>query len=272
MEMNSKREGPSVLDALAGLLEPPPRNSEAASELQGILQRLAGSLNRRSNLLPAHRKDDVVQSVLLKLLERGGLPPSANTDAVAAAYLKAMVQSAAVDLIRRRKNEFVGEADDVATTGAEEGDSVARGDRLLPADLRYWATDTASDPLTIFCVDRLSPVFDHLKAARQERYRPALEQAWHELLALAFTETTLEVLIFGKGGGADVDDRSRKTKQNARHKAHQRLRDDLGRTIDEWYELGSWSDRQRTEGLAALSLLLRCQSGTPGASQASRND
>lgn len=230
------------------------RREEAARALVALLAQLArGRLVEPSSrqsfeIRRETEREEVVSRVALKVLQCSPLPVAGKSDGECRRYLSTMLVRAHIAEYRKRAR------------------LVLPGDDKLPG-LR--ATSNAADESTGAdaaddYIERartlLDRAFDRVLAARQERFREAVQRAWQQINQLVFEQVPFTtILLRDEGVDADKDRAEFVRARNRVFKNHERLRIALREASDAMLADGSLTEPDAKALDQALILLFRCQ-------------
>lgn len=232
-------------------------------DLRDILRRLAGTGREREraagDLLvwlrsaargaPAGLREEVVCSIASKVLDRLGSGDTQRWEEPAR-YVRTMVLYRTRDLLKAQRRELPLEDAPEPAAVQEEPEEPAPGRRQLSSLRRA-----------------LEGLFDSYQRAGLPRYRARRRLAWRQLCAAVFEG---RALVGTEPGGPASDPRAAKRALDADYKAHQRLRQDLAKHLEELAARGELSPREAERLRRALDLLNR--SGVRLAGAGSRDD
>lgn len=239
---------------------PSEQRQDAAKALLALLGRLAshpltvrrGFAGHATYRVPERLRDELVARVVLRIVERR-LSIHGRSEGECIRYLQTMMANLLVSEYRAEVRRVPLDETHHGTTrndahdGADEdGQSVTHARALLER------------------------VFAHALDRRAERYREPLRTAWRQLGELVFEGATMAaVLARDERIDDDAPAAARVKAQNRVFKAHQRLREDLLRAVDELAAAGSLSAEDAATARRACQVLFRCQRSAPRASPGS---
>lgn len=202
--------------------------------------------------IPSELRGEIVARVALKVLEKAPLPVQGQGDAACTSYLQSMLARHYLSEYRRREKP-----------GSEPVDARSIADS--PPD----AGEPDREQAGVFkeARDLLGRVYEVALNARLARYRPPLQTAWGQLVAIVFEEVPMaDVLARDEGVEPDWPAEEIKRARGRLHTAHLRLRRELREAFDSLVQAGKLSVREQRIVEAALELLVRRQDSDPSRS------
>ncbi|MCC7542903.1 MAG: hypothetical protein IT379_42195 [Deltaproteobacteria bacterium] len=236
-------------DAVLAAIGAGPVAPEVARALHAFVEGLARvPLRARDGVayrVPEGARDDVVQAVLLKVLERSPLPVVGQGAAACRAYLGTMLV-----------HEWLGQH---RRSSRSDGSDVL--ERVLADGRLDAATPVVETSVARAMLERLVAA---AREARMARYRAELDRVWSQIVALCFEGASMgDLLARDEGVTGDTSLAERKRAVDRVLKSHQRVREEVLAAVETLYQRGqlSWVDAGRAR--AACRLLLRCQRRGP---------
>jgi hypothetical protein len=239
-------------ELLSHLLTHDPLRERAATALYALLQTLVrGRLIEPSSgqafeVRELSDRDEVVARVALKVLQVSPLPVAGKSDAECRRYLSTMLVRAHIAEYRKRSRLVLpGDEKLYALKGSTVPDDGAA------QSTEEWVTDAKAV---------LGRVFERVLAERQERFRPAVTQAYQQILELVFDQAEFQdVLRRDEGADALVNREEFVRARNRVFKNHERLRIALRETAERMEAAAELSSTDAERLRQAVVLLFRCQ-------------
>ena len=209
-------------------------DAEAAQVLVDTLDRIG-----RHPSVVAEFREESVQDVLaltFELIDDGRFRPDSDRRIrKPSAYLRTSVRNRSIDSLRRTRRERAS------------------------SDGRPAVAHTSPPPPRVE-LGLIEPLYRKAVSRREPRYRPHLEQAWRQILAVLGDKSLPEVLA------AELGRVPSSAELNRAYKAHERLRDAMLKVVQYREELGSLGEEDADVLRSELRLLIRCQGRGAGPS------
>lgn len=240
----------SLVQLLLDISPGSPRRQEVWGQLYAQLQELASEdfivqSTGKSLNIPNQDRDDVVNAVALKILEKSPLPVVTRSEGESKRYLKAMLRNRWIDDQRRRNRH----------------EQLALEEQAGSASLA--STPPSSDAALSLTDNRklLERVYQELYSRRAPRFRKELAHTWAQVRGLAFEDATMQELLRNdEGVTASTSLSERKAAQQRIHQNHSRLRKSLLLTVDVMNQEGLLSPDDAMLARQLIANLNRCQS------------
>ncbi len=231
-----------------------PERDEAARDLLALLDRLAQTSLLARNMqrfrIPPHERQDVVSSVMMKVLDAsqdGPMSVADSTDAASVAYLSTMLAHCWIQEHRARKTDRTVQPEDISALRAPDRDET-RSDELNRRSIEA-------------ALELLEKVVGAMLEARPERYREGTLRAWSQLRDVVFDGADFKTRVL-RDADLTCDDPPDEIQRavDTAFQAHKRLRGYLVDTANDLHARGEVNAEQHALVNDLVSkVLLRCQ-------------